>query len=171
MSLDEKASRVLEKYERKNGSSKAEVVRKALSLMEKIDAETQHVSVDTIIKYVDYLATMEHLILDVSHWECSWSEIGEGSDDFWREMHEVGKSHREEYWDKNIRQVKDILEHVEKTNWYRLTKNSEHSYTLTMSVPRAKRFVKVFFEGFFADYPQKVTITESTNKLKINILQ
>ena len=169
VSLDDKSVKLIKKYENKYETSKAAIIRKALICMDTVEENTQNVSLETIEKYVDYLATMEHIILDIAHWESVWNEIGEGSEKFWNEVYEVGMDHRVEYYDKGIREIKDVLEHVEKTNWYQLNVDSEDCFTLILAVSGSSKFVKTFFDGFFDEWAQKVEITNGKKKLRINV--
>ena len=110
---------------------------------------------------------MEHVIVDIAHWRTILSEIGEGSETFWDEIRKIGEAHTREYYDKGIRSVKEILENIEKKNWYMLNVDSEDSYTLILTVSEAGRFVRIFFEGFFKSYPRNVEIIEEHKKIRI----
>jgi len=120
------------------------------------------------LTYIDFLAKGEHTICDVDHWKCLFEEIGEGSKKFWDEVYRIGEMHRDEYADKGLKSVGDILEYVEKTNWYRLSIDSENSFTLILTVPQSRRFVRTFFEGLFRPL-QNVDITDTYGKIRINI--
>ena len=119
--------------------------------------------------YIDYLASMEHVIVDIAHWKAIFSEIGEDSEEFWDEVYKIGEEHRKEYYDKGIKNIQQILEYVEKTNWYKLNIDSENSYTLILSVSEASKFVTTFFKGLFKHYARDVEIIEEHKKIRINI--
>lgn len=170
VSLDDNSTTLIEKYEKKYKTSKADVVRKALFHLDAMEEYTKNVSLETIKTYVDHLAKMEHVILDIAHWESIWKEISNGSEEFWNEVYEIGKALRPEYHDRGIREVKDILEYVENTNWYKLNIDSSNSFTLILAVSGSMRFIKTFFEGFFVEYPRKVEITNGHKKLRIVML-
>jgi len=57
------------------------------------------------------------------------------------------------------------LEHVEKTNWYKLSVDSGDCYTLILTVTEAGKFVFNFFSGFFKNYPRKVEISDEGKKI------
>lgn len=169
VSLDEKSLTFLKRYLSKYNTSKADILRRALQCLDNVEEATEEVPLENIRVYIDYLAKMEHVIVDIAHWRAIFSEIGEGSEGFWDEVYKIGEEHRKEYHDKGLREVRQILEYVEKTNWYKLSVDSENSYTLILAASEAGRFVKTFFEGFFKDFPKNVEITEEHKKIRINI--
>ncbi|MBE3140864.1 MAG: hypothetical protein IMZ53_09805 [Thermoplasmata archaeon] len=59
---------------------------------------------------------------------------------------------------------------MEKTNWYTLKQDSKKNFTLVLAVSESARFIKIFFEGFFSNYPRKVDIQEEFMKIRINLL-
>ena len=63
-----------------------------------------------------------------------------------------------------------MLEHVEKTNWYKLNVDSEDSYTLILTVSEASKFVYTFLSGFLKGYPRKVEISEEGKKIRIRVI-
>jgi hypothetical protein len=169
ISLDDESAKLIEKYKEKYGTSKADIIRRALRYLRMVEEATEKVPLDNIDIYIDYLAEMEHVIVDIAYWELIFSEIGEGSKEFWEEVYEIGEDHGTEYFDKGIKDVRQILEYVEKTNWYKLKIDSENSFTLILPVSKSSRFVKTFLEGFFKNQPRKVTITEEHKKIRIKI--
>lgn len=169
VSLNDKSLAIIQKYLTKYDTSQADIIRRALYWMDIIEETTEKVSVESILTYVDYLANSEHLILDIAHWRAIFIEIGDGSKKFWDDVYKTGDFHRKEYFDKGIRDVKQILKYVEKTNWYTLKEDSKNSFTLVLAIPESARFIKTFFDGFFSNFPQKVEIAEEYMKLRINI--
>ncbi|UCG68110.1 MAG: CopG family transcriptional regulator [Thermoplasmata archaeon] len=169
ISLDDDSAKLIEKYKEKYGTSKADIIRRALRYLSMVEEATEKVPLDNIDIYIDYLAEMEHVIVDIAYWELIFNEIGEGSEEFWVEVFEIGEDHGTEYFDKGIKDVRQILEYVEKTNWYKLKIDSENSFTLILPVSKSSRFVKTFLEGFFKNQPRKVTITEEHKKIRIKI--
>jgi len=137
-----------------------------MNIMEEVIEKT---SVENILTYTDYLANSEHLILDIAHWKSIFTEIGEGSKKFWDEIYKTGDFHRKEYFDKGIRDVRQILKYIEKTNWYNLKEDSKNSFTLVLATSESQRFIKTFFDGFFSKYPQKVELTEEYMKIRVNV--
>jgi len=168
--LNEESLAIIEKYQEKYKCSVANLLRKALKNL-KICEETQEkASLEKIITYVDYLAKIEHMIIDIADGKAIFSEIGKGSEGFWNKIHKIGEEHLKEYQDKGLRTVKQILEYVEKTNWYKLSMDSEDTYTLILTVSEASKFVKTFFEGLFKNYPKKVEIIEEFKKIRIRVM-
>ena len=167
ISLDQESLAIIDKYIEKYKGSKANILRKALQCLKMAEETQEKISFKTIKTYIDFLAKMEHVIVDIAHWKTIFTEIGEGSGTFWDEIRMIGEAHTREYYDKGIRGVQEILEYVEKTNWYVLNIDSEDSYTLVLTVSEAGKFVKTFFEGFFKNYPKKVEIREDYKKIRV----
>ena len=171
ISLDEESLAILKKYLSKYKGSKANLLRRALQCLKICEEMQEKAPREYIQAYVDYLAKMEHVIVDIAHWKAIFSEIGEGSNKFWDEVYKIGDAHREEFYDKGLRDIRQILEYIEKTNWYRLSVDSKDSYTLILVASEASKFVKTFFEGFFKNYPGKVEISEEYKKIRIRTSQ
>jgi hypothetical protein len=169
VSLNDKSIAIIQKYLTKYDTSQADVIRRALTLMNVIEGPAEKVSVDNILTYIDYLGNKEHLILDIAHWKSIFIEIGDGSKKFWDDIYKTGDFHRKEYFDKGIRDIQQILQYIEKANWFTLKEDSKNSYTLILATSESVRFIKTFFEGFFSNYPQKVEITEENMKIRINV--
>lgn len=169
VSLDDNTDSLITKLSLRHNVSKAEIVRRCVCCYSTIEDVMPIPSIDIIKVYIDYLSKGEHVILDVAHWKSIFSEIGAGSKNFWDEVYKIGKSHREEYYDKGLRDIKQILEYVEKTNWYKLNVDSKESYTLILAASESGTFIKTFFEGFFDEYPRKVDIVETKKKIRINV--
>lgn len=169
VSLNDKSLAIIQKYQTKYDTTQADVIRRALHWMSIIEEPAEKVSVENILTYVDYLGDNEHLILDIAHWKSIFIEIGEGSKKFWDDVRKTGDFHRKEYFDKGIRDVQQILNFIEKTNWYSLKVDSKNSFTLILATSESVRFIKTFFEGFFSNFPQKIEITEENMKIRINV--
>lgn len=169
ISLDEESADLIEKLQGKHETSKADIIRRAVHYLN-VAEEKGGVSLDSCKAYLDFLSRGEHVVIDIEHWKALFTEIGDGSEEFWREVCNIGRHHWKEYYDKGLRDVKEILEYVEKTNWYKLSVDSEQSFTLTLSVREAKRFVRSFFEGLFDASTHKVSITESYGKIRVTIM-
>ena len=165
--FDDEALAILERYQTKYKGSTANLLRRALQCLKICEEMQEKAPQDYIKVYIDYLAKMEHVIVDIAHWKVIFSEIGEGSEKFWNEIHMIGEEHLKEYQDKGLKTVKQMLEYVEKTNWYRLSVDSENSFTLILVVSEASKFVKIFFEGLFENYPRKVEVIEEFKKIRI----
>ena len=169
-SLDDEALAIIEKYLPKYKGSRANLIRKALRCLEDCEEAQEKASLEKIMAYIDYLAKLEHVILDIADGKAIFSEIGEGSEEFWDKIQRIGEEHLKEYQDKGLRTVEQMLKYVENTNWYTLSVDSENSFTLILAVSEASRFVKTFFEGLFKNYPRKVEIIEEFKKIRIRIV-
>jgi len=170
ISLDEESQEIIKKYLPKYNGSKANLIRRALEHLKVHEEIQKKVSFEDIEIYIDYLASMEHVIVDIAHWKAIFSEIGEGSNKFWEEVYQIGVEHWKEYSDKGIRNIQKILEYVEKTNWYKLNIDSENTFTLILTVSEASRFVATFFKGFFSRQSRNIEITEEFKKIRIRIV-
>ena len=170
ISLNDDSSKIIQRYLPKYQGSKADIIRRALMYLDKCESIQKTVDFETIEAYIDYLGKLEHVIVDVSHWKILFNEIGEGSSKVWEEVYKIGEEHRKEYYDKGIRNIRKVLEHVEKTNWYKLSVDSEDSYTLILTVTEAGKFVYNFFLGFFKNYPRKVEISNEGKKIRIRVI-
>ncbi len=170
ISLNNESSKIIQKYLPKYQGSKADLIRRALIYLDKCEEIQETVDFKTIEAYIDYLGKLEHVIVDISHWKVIFNEIGTGSSKFWDEIYRIGEEHRKEYYDKGIRNIRMVLEHVEKTNWYKLNVDSEDCYTLILTVTEAGKFVKNFLTGFFKDYPRKVEISDEGKKIRIRVI-
>ena len=167
--FDDESFAILEKYSSKYKGSTANLLRRALLCLKNCEELQEKASWKKIVAYVDKLANMEHLIIDIADGKAIFTEIGQGSEKFWSEIYEIGQQHLKEYQDKGLRTVRQILEHVENTNWYKLSIDSEDSYTLILAVSEARKFVKTFFEGVFKNYPRNVEIIEEFKKIRIRV--
>jgi len=170
ISLNNESTKIIQKYLPKYQGSKADLIRRALIYLDKCEEIQETVDFKTIEAYIDYLGKLEHVIVDISHWKVIFNEIGSGSSKFWDEIYKIGEEHRKEYYDKGIRNIRMVLEHVEKTNWYKLNVDSEDCYTLILTVTEAGKFVKNFLAGFFKDYPRKVEISDEGKKIRIRVI-
>ncbi len=167
--FDDESLAILEKYSSKYKGSTANLLRRAILCLKNCEELQEKASWKKIVAYVDKLANMEHLIIDIADGKAIFTEIGQGSEKFWSEIYEIGQQHLKEYQDKGLKTVRQILEHVENTNWYKLSIDSEDSYTLILAVSEARKFVKTFFEGIFKNYPRNVEIIEEFKKIRIRV--
>ena len=170
VSLNDESLSIIEEYLPKYSGSKADVIRRALQYLKEYEETQEKSPLTTTRIYIEYLAQMEHVIVDIAHWKAIFSEIGDGSEEFWDEVYKIGEEHRKEYYDRGLKNIQKILEHVEKTNWYKLNVDSENSYTLILTVTESGKFVKTFFEGFFKKYSRDVEISQESKKIRIRVI-
>ena len=170
VSLNEESQEIIKKYLPKYKSSKANLIRRALEYLKDYEEVQKNTSFDDMKIYIDYLANMEHVIVDIAHWKSIFSEIGEGSNKFWNEVYQIGVEHYKEYSDRGIKNIQNVLKYVEKTNWYKLNIDSENTFTLILTVSEASRFVMEFFKGFFSRHPRDVEITREFKKIRIRVI-
>jgi len=154
--FDDESIEIIEKYLSKHKGSTANLLRRALQCLKTVEEVEEKTSWKNIISYVDYLARMEHLIIDIAYGKAIFSEIGKGSEKFWEEIYKIGEEHWKEYQDKGLKNIQQILEYVENTNWYKLSVDSENKFTLILTVSESCKFVKTFFEDRkISDYFEK----------------
>jgi len=170
VSLDEESQEIIKNYLPKYKGSKANLIRRALEHLKDHEEIQKKVDFDDIKIYIDFLARMEHVIVDIAHWKAIFSEIDKGSEKFWNEVYDIGVEHWKEYSDKGLINIQKILEYVEKTNWYKLNVDSETSFTLILSVSEASKFVSTFFKGFFSRHSRTIEITEEFKKIRIRVV-
>jgi hypothetical protein len=170
VALDEKSDELINSYLSKYNVSKSEIIRRAIKCLKFEDENVKgRTTLQDLTAYIDFLSNMEHVIVDVAHWKAIFLEISENSEKFWNEVSKIGEQHLDEFYDKGKKDVRGILEFVEKTNWYKLSIDSENCYTLILIVSESSKFVKKFFEGLFKNYPRKVEISEDYKKLRIRL--
>ena len=170
VSLNNESSNIIKKYLPKYKGSKADLIRRALIYLDKYEGIQDNISLEIIETYIDFLGKMEHVIVDISHWKAIFNEIGEGSDDFWNEVYRIGEDHRKEYYDKGIKNIRKILEFIEKTNWYKLKVDSEEYFTLILTVSEASKFITRFLSGLFKNYHRKVEVIEEGKKIRVRVV-
>ena len=111
--FDDESLEILNQYLVKYKGSTAHLLRMALQSLKNCEELQEKVPWKNVAAYVDYMGSMEHLIIDIADGQAIFSAIGEGSDKFWKEIYKIGEEHLNEYFDKGLRTVKEILEYVE----------------------------------------------------------
>jgi len=170
VSLDQDSLNIIEQYLPKYQGSKADIIRRALQCLNDTENVRKKASLENIKAYVEYLANMEHVIVDIALWKAICNEIGRGTEEFWEEVYAIGQEHQKEYFDRGIKNIQNILEFLEKTNAFKLNIDSENSYTLILAVSESSKFIKTFLEGFFNNYPRKVEIAEEYKKIRVRVI-
>ncbi len=168
VSLDPESVELLEKLQAHYGTSKSGVIRDALKYLNVI-TEKGDVSVDSLRAYLDLLVNGDHVILDVENWNSLFSDVEEFPEEFWDKVYEIGKQHWDVYYDKGLQDVEDILNYIENTNWYSLSKDSEGVFTLVLKERSSKKFVRLFLKGIFDGSHQDVELSESYRKIRVHV--
>ena len=99
ISLDPESNAIVNQHLEKYHGSKADIIRKALHYLQQIEQLEQRTSIKTIRIYLDYLANMEHIIVDIALWKAIFSEIQEGSENFYEEVYHIGEEHQKDFFD------------------------------------------------------------------------
>ena len=171
ISLDDDTYKTIENLQNNTKTSKADVIRKVINNFNEQKKMMKDVDLETNLIYLDYLLSGEHVIVDVDLL-CTIFERLEGSDfDFWAKIKESGEAHARQYIMKGMKNVKDILYYVSKTNLYRLKIESPNYFTLILFTPSkcARKFLRVFLEGVFDNMMLNVQFTESIGKLTVHL--
>ena len=71
ISLDDESQDIIKKYLPKYKGSKANLVRRALEYLKNHEEIQKKVTFEDIEIYIDYLASMEHVIVDIAHWKAA----------------------------------------------------------------------------------------------------
>lgn len=169
VSLDYESAKYLDKLEEKLETSRSEIIRQSLRCLNTM-VEEGDISLSTVRTYLDYLSGGEHVILDISLLYSFLQEIGEGNEEFWEEIREIGKEHWSQFRDKGFEELEDILSYFEKTNLFYLSKISENTFTLKLSLREAEKWEKEFFKGFFDASPYEAEVRSKYGKIRINIV-
>ena len=72
--FDDESTAIIEKYEKKYGGSTAALLRRALQCLKNHEEAQEKTSWEHIVAYVDFLAKMEHVIVDIAHWKSIFTE-------------------------------------------------------------------------------------------------
>jgi uncharacterized protein YicC (UPF0701 family) len=171
VSLNEQSIAILEILATKYNTSHADIIRRSLHFMHIMENAMEKATLDDILAYVDYLADRDHVIVDIAAWKALCIELGKGSSKFWERIYKVGESNRRIYSDKGLKDIKQILKLIEKKNWFTVKEDSKNSFSLILNISETSQFIKTFLEGCFAEYPQKVEITEEDMKLHLHVHQ
>jgi len=167
IALDEETARLFEKLKGEERASQSGLFRRALKFYaaykDMLQGEDQRIKT-----YLDMLSEGEHLIIDMDHWLLFMKYL-EGVEEFWKDHHEIAKSHGEQLPGKT-RTPEELLRRLEACNFYKLKKDSENEYTLMMGSERNNRFIKVFLEEVLAGMGHKAEIKEDLTKLRIRII-
>ncbi|GAH60332.1 unnamed protein product, partial [marine sediment metagenome] len=81
--FDDESLDILEKYSSKYKGSTANLLRRALLCLKKCEELQEKAPWKKIVAYVDKLANMEHMIIDITDGKAIFTEIGQGSEKFW----------------------------------------------------------------------------------------
>ncbi|KXA95128.1 hypothetical protein AKJ37_04625 [candidate division MSBL1 archaeon SCGC-AAA259I09] len=169
VSLDYESAKLIDELEKKLDTSRSEVIRESLKCLDTVWDQGE-IQLSTVKTYLEYLQGKEHLVLDISLLNAMLLEIGEGSEDFWKEVREIGKEHWKERENRGFEKVEDVLKYFEKTNIFSLYRFSKNSFILKPSVRESEKWQKEFFKGFFEASPYEAEITTSRGKIRIKIL-
>ena len=173
ISLDDETFKMVEKIQEESKTSKADVLRMLIRYYNDQKKIFDEVDVETMMIYIDYLVAGEHVILDVDFLCAIFGELENASENFWELVRQSGKEHGAQYRKKGMKSMLDILYYVSKSNLFRLKVDSLDYYTLILisPIPNLKRFIKVFLEGIFETQLKEIKITESPDKLMVQVIR
>ena len=98
ISLDKESTDIINTHLSKYHGSKADIIRKALHYFQEIEQLEEKTPMKTIRIYLDYLANMEHVIVDIALWKAIFHEIQKGSDEFWDDVYHIGQEHQKDFF-------------------------------------------------------------------------
>jgi len=119
---------------------------------------------------MDMLLNGEHVILDVDHWFLLLGliESSPEKETFWSEHREVARSHTEQLRSK-VHTAEEMLARLETCNFFRMTQDSENTFTLILGSEIPKKFIRIFLEEFFSAMGVKAKIKENLAKLRVTV--
>lgn len=168
ISLKEKKFDTITELAERENISKAELVRRSLDcycILKKYRA-----SLDCIESYLRSLKGGEHLVIDLEHWQAIFREIGEENTEFWKAIYKSGERHFEKFEDIGITKVENIVNELEKRNWFRVNNVGEKEYVLVATAEKTERFISEFLKGFFDASPHEFKLKQWEEKILLHIL-
>ena len=171
ISLDDETYKTIEDMQKKIKTSKADIIRKVINDYNETNKLFKNVDSETMMIYLDYLLSGEHLIIDVDLLCAIFETIEDSDHDFWNKVRESGETHARQYFMKGMRTLQDILFYISKTNLFRLKVESPNYFTLILFTPSkcTRKFLKLFLEGVFKNIMINVQLTESIDKITIHM--
>ena len=171
ISLDDETYKTIEELQKKTKTSKADVIRKVINNHNEQNRLFNNVDSETMMIYLDYLLSGEHVIIDVDLLCAMFDSLESCGKDFWEKVRESGEAHARQYYMKGMRTLKDILFYISKTNLFRLKEESPSYFTLILFSPSkcTRKFLKIFLEGVFKSQMINTQFTESIDKITVHI--
>jgi len=166
VSLDEDTAALLENLHEELGMPRSRVICEALAFYG--ENRTLLQDMEQARFYMHMLSGMEHLIIDIDHWQL-FLKLVENLDDpelFWEEHRKIARSHGEQLQGTTPREV---LERLERCNLYTLREVSDEEFALIMTSDAAKRFVRTFLEEVFEAIGQRADISEELAKVRVKL--
>jgi hypothetical protein len=170
VSLDDESFQMIEELQNNAKTSKADIFRMLIRFYDNQQKTFKDVDNETMMIYLDYLLSGEHVILDVDFLNTIFNELKNPSEDFWEYVRECGIDHGRQYLKKGMRTLKDILYYISKSNLFRLKVESPDYCILILINRDIKKFMRTFLVGVFEGQGKSVQITESMDKLTIQLL-
>jgi hypothetical protein len=170
VAFDRSTANLLENLTKETELSQSEIMRRALRFYSENKALWDVAQRKKTFTYMDLLSSGEHIILDVDHWLLFLNlvESSPENEKFWSSHREVARSHAEQL-KTEVHTAEELLTRLEACNFFRMTKNSENSFTLVLGSELPKKFVKIFIEEYFSAIGVKAEIREHLAKLVVNL--
>jgi len=170
VAFDSTTANLLEKISKEKELSQSEIMRRALRFYNENKVLQDPAIRKKAYTYMDLLLSGEHVILDVDHWLLFLSliEASPEKEKFWNTHKAVAQSHKEQLKSK-VHTAEEVLTRLETCNFFRMTKNSEHDFTLILGSEFPKKFVKILIEEFFSGIGVKAEIKENLAKLNVTV--
>lgn len=169
ISLDDDLAQALDQLQEHGGDSKANLIRRALRAHVRRQRKGERPTEVDLRIWTDLLANREHVILDIAHVRLLFEHAKGAPQEFWDEMYQIGLEHGQQYRDKGLGNVSDVLAVIESANWFHVAPEGDRSWALILIEPSAMPFLRTFLSGLFSQYPGGVEIVEERTKLRVRI--
>ncbi len=155
----------LREISKKESKSISEIIRDSLELY--IVMANSEMDIKDIVLCRDLISSGENLIVDTETWITILSELNRSaSEDFWKNVRELGREQGAEFKVKGVKNLKDVLETLSVKRLYNL-KHEDNVYTLILTARHEQRFLKEYILGICEELGVNVEIVEGIRKLVI----
>jgi len=173
IALDEGTAELFKKTKEELRVSQSELMREALKFYCKYRTLFEPVEDEKVRTYIEMLSTGEHIIMDIDHWLLflNFIESHPDKEKFWELHKAICESHAEQFKYKHNYDAEYVLKRLEACNLFKLSENSENSFTLVLGPDITRQFIKTELEQIFGEMGLKVDIKENLAKLRVRVLQ
>lgn len=169
ISLNPKIVDLLQKFQTKWGVPKSKIVQRALEYLDAVAWE-KYLAPQLLAEITKAHSRPDKVLIDVSMIQAVAEEIGEGSEELENKMRDIGKGIYQEYREKGFSSPEKSLEALEsKTNLFKITTDSENSFTLVSKTRKMDKYLKAFLEGFLEKTVSGAEVRTEHGKIRIKI--
>lgn len=173
IALDDQTSNILDELKVNISGSQSGLIRKAIKFyyrFNKVFHQWENGMERKLKTYIELLSQGENIILDIDHYLSILKFIEESpeQDKFWKINKNIGKALAKEYYENlNILTIKNVIEHLETCNLFKILYESTNKFTLLLGSDIQRNFVKIFLEEILKEMGFNVIINEGFSKLII----